>query len=422
MKVIKLNIVIAVLFLTIFSCKEDKKAPNGNLKASKESIYTFDIDENLDYCVNQAKKTLALIPKDSVFPRNIKTNEKDWKFVTFEDWTSGFWPGTLWYLYEHTNDEMWKKEADKFSRYLIPLSIREATDHDLGFQMFCSFGNGYRLTKNPEYKDIYIRTSDTLATLYNPKVGTILSWPVMVEKKGWPHNTIIDNMINLEMLFQASKTGGDSKLYDMAIKHAETTMNNHFREDYSTYHVIVYDKDSGEKIKGVTHQGYADETMWARGQAWAIYGFTMAYRETKEQKFLDFAHKVSKVYLDKLPNDLIPYWDFNAPNIPNEPKDASAAAVVASALIELSAYTKDKGLKNKYLQNAEGMLKELSSEKYQSRDEKSSFLLHSTGHYPNGSEIDASIIYADYYYIEALLRLKKIKSGHSLYNNQIAKN
>lgn len=412
----RLNIIWAlVIFVIVFSCKKNQKA----FKETEKTV--FNIDEKLDYCVAQATKTLALIPKDSVFPRNVKSNEKDWKFVDVEDWTSGFWPGILWYLYEHTGDEKWKTEADKFSRYLIPLSVRKATDHDLGFQMFCSFGNGYRLTGNSEYKDIYIKTADTLATLYNPTVGTILSWPIMVKKKGWPHNTIVDNMINLEMLFQASKTGGDSKLYDIALKHAEKTMNNHFREDYTSYHVVVYDTISGNKIKAVTHQGYADESMWARGQAWGIYGFIMVYRETKDKKFLDFAHKLSKVYLDNLPKDSIPYWDFNAPNIPNEPKDASASAVVASALIELSTYTTDPDLKFKYIESAEAMLKELSSSKYLSGEANTSFLLHSTGHHPNGSEIDASIIYADYYYIEALLRLKKLKKGESFFT-QVVKN
>jgi unsaturated chondroitin disaccharide hydrolase len=297
---------------------------------------------------------------------------------------------------------------------LTPLSERPAIDHDLGFQIYSSFGNGYRLTNNKEYKDIIVRTSDSLAKLFNPKVGTILSWPRMVKAMGWPHNTIIDNMINLEMLFEASKQGNNRTLYDIALKHAETTMNNHFRKDNSVYHVVVYDSITGKKIKAITHQGYSDESMWARGQGWAIYGYTMVYRETKDPRFLDFAHKVTKVYLDRLPKDLIPYWDFDVPNITKEPRDASAAALVASALIELSTYTNDKTLAKSYLNKAEGMLQELSSSRYQSRDINSAFLLHSTGHYPNHSEVDYSIIYGDYYYIEALLRLKKLKSGNSL--------
>jgi unsaturated chondroitin disaccharide hydrolase len=192
-------------------------------------------------------------------------------------------------------------------------------------------------------------------------------------------------------------------------------MENHFRKDYSVYHVVVYDTVTGKKIKGVTHQGYSDSSMWARGQGWAIYGYTMVYRETKDPKFLDFAHKVTKVYLDRLPKDLIPYWDFDVPNVTKEPRDASAAALVASGLIELSTYTKDAVLAKTYLDKAEAMLVELSSKRYKSANKNTAFLLHSTGHYPNKSEIDHSIIYADYYYIEALLRLKKLKGGKDLF-------
>lgn len=376
---------------------------------------SFSTDKNLDYCVAQANKTLSVLPNGLTIPRNVAPGSKDWNTVGYKDWTSGFWPGILWYLYEYTGDAKWKVQADKYSRFLTPLSVSPALDHDLGFQVYSSFGNGYRLTQNKEYMDIVLKTSDTLATLYNPKVGTILSWPEMVKKMNWPHNTIVDNMINLEMLFEASKNGGNKHLYKMAVKHAETTMKNQFRKDYSVYHVVVYDTVTGKKIKGVTHQGYSDSSMWARGQGWAIYGYTMVYRETKDPKFLKFAHKVAKVYLNRLPKDLIPYWDFDAPKIVNEPRDASASALVASALIELSTYTKDKTLAKTYLDKAEAMLAELSSKRYQSGDVNSAFLLHSTGHYPNKTEIDYSIIYADYYYIEALLRLKKLKEGKDLF-------
>lgn len=372
----------------------------------KKETKSFDIKKQLEYCALQASKTLEVIPDNGIFPRSIPTGSQEWKFVDYKDWTSGFWPGELWYLYEATRDKKWEKEADKFSRFLMPLSVSKANDHDLGFQIFNSFGNGYRLTKNPAYKEIIIKTADTLATLFNPKVGTILSWP---HNKYGGHNTIIDNMMNLELLFWASKNGGSKKLYDIAVKHAETTMKNHFRPDYTSYHVLVYDYETGKKIKGITAQGYSDDSMWARGQAWAIYGFTMVYRETKDPKFLEFAHKLARVYLDKLTTeDLIPYWDFNAPGIPNEPKDASAAAIVSSALIELSTYTKDKILKKEYATKSKKMIVSLS-EHYQSQDVNSAFLLHSTGHKPAGSEIDCSINYADYYYLEALLRLQKLK-------------
>ena len=384
----------------------------GNKKPQKTENNTFDIDTELAYCEQQAAKTLTLIPKDGKsLPRNIAPDSQEWRFINYKDWTSGFWPGTLWYLYENTDDEKWKEQADTYSRYLTPLSVTPALDHDLGFQIFNSFGNGYRLTGNPEYKDIILKTADTLATLFNPNVGTILSWPRDVPNMEWPqHNTIMDNMINLELLFWASKNGGDKSLYDIAVSHADVTMKNHFRPDYTSYHVVVYDRETGEKIKGVTHQGYADNSMWARGQGWAIYGYTMVYRETGDKKYLDQAQKTAKAYLDHLPIDLIPYWDFDAPNIPNEPRDASAAALVASALLELSTFTKDSNLSKNYVEKAESMLEELSKN-YQSKDANSAFLLHSTGHKPSGSEIDYSINYADYYYLEALLRLKKLKSG-----------
>lgn len=368
---------------------------------------SFNIKKQLEYCAAQASKTLIVIPDDGTSPRTVPNGSKEWKFVDYKDWTSGFWPGELWYLYEATGDKKWEKEADKFSQFLKPLSVSKANDHDLGFQIFNSFGNGYRLTKNEAYKDIILKSADTLATLFNPKVGTILSWP---HHKYEGHNTIIDNMMNLELLFWASNNGGNKKLYDIAVKHAETTMNNHFRPDYSSYHVIIYNNETGEKIKGITAQGYSDDSMWARGQAWAIYGFTMVYRETKDPKFLDFAHKLARVYLDRLTTeDLIPYWDFNAPGIPNEPRDASAAAIVSSALIELSSYTKEAKLKNEYLTKSKKMIVSLSDH-YQSHNVNSAFLLHSTGHKPAGSEIDCSINYADYYYLEALLRLQKLKN------------
>ncbi|RJE74015.1 glycoside hydrolase family 88 protein [Reichenbachiella sp. MSK19-1] len=376
----------------------------------------FNVDQQLDYCVAQAKKTLQQLPNDSAsIPRNIPHDSDEWTLVKYRDWTSGFWPGTLWYLYEYTGDTELKNAADQFTMYLEPLSVESATDHDLGFQVYNSAGNGYRLTQNPEYKEMILKASDTLATLYNPVVGTILSWPVKTE---YPHNTIIDNMINLEMLSWAAKNGGTDSLKNIAETHADKTMNNHFRDDYSAYHVVIYDTINGNKIKGITHQGYADHTMWARGQGWAVYGYTMMYRETKNPEYLKTAHQTARVYLDRLPEDLIPYWDFDAPNIPNEPRDASAAALVASALLELSKYS-DEELAQEYVSKATAMLEELSTN-YQSGNKNSAFLLHSTGHMPNGSEIDASIIYADYYYVEALLRLKKLQQGEPVVNSVLA--
>lgn len=384
------------------------------MQACSEGKYSLDVDNELDYCHAQIGRTLSEL-KDAegridyaIMPRNIMDSLSTWhcREVSEKEWCGGFWPGVLWYDYEHTQNPEIKKEAERFTASLKFLSKIPAYDHDLGFLVFCSYGNGYRLTQNPEYKNVVLATADTLATLYNPNVGALLSWPRHVGAYGG-HNVIMDNMINLEILFWAAKNGGNPTLYDIAVSHANKTMENHFRSDYTSYHVAVYDTLSGNLLKNCTHQGYADNSMWARGQSWAIYGYTMVYRETKDVKYLDFAQKVTDVYLKNLPKDYIPYWDFNDPAIPNAPRDASAACVVASALLELHTYLpEEKG--RKYKDAAVRMLESLSSEKYQSRASKPSFLLHSTGHKPAGSEIDASIIYADYYYIEALLRLKNI--------------
>ena len=376
----------------------------------------FDADEALAYCDAQVRRTLdELAQRDggvdyTMMPRNIADSASHWycSKVTKDEWCAGFWPGILWYDYEYTNDPDIRQEAEKFTASLEYLTYEPAYDHDLGFLMFCSYGNGYRLTRNESYRQAILRSAEALSALFNPKVGTMLSWPRNVAMFGG-HNTIMDNMINLEMLFWAAKNGGDKKLYDMAVSHADTTMKYHFRPDYTSYHVAVYDTLTGEFVKGVTHQGYDDNSMWARGQAWAIYGYTVVYRETKEPRFLDFVQKVADVYLEHLPDDYVPYWDFNDPAIPYAPRDASAACVVASALLELSGYVSpEKG--QEYKKAAVCMLESLSSDKYRSGKSKPAFLLHSTGNYPSHSEIDAAIIYADYYYIEALMRLKRMKS------------
>ncbi|HBI57487.1 MAG TPA: glucuronyl hydrolase [Porphyromonadaceae bacterium] len=393
-------------------------AYTGCVNASAET--ELDIDGDLAYCNAQIHRTLDGLRGNSdtidytMMPRNMEGDATCWhcRKADKEEWCGGFWPGILWYNYEATGDTTIRKEAEKFTSSLEFLSKIPAFDHDLGFLMFCSYGNGYRLTRDPHYRQVIIDTADSLATLYNPNVGTILSWPRNVKMLGG-HNTIMDNMINLEMLFWAAKNGGGSNLYDIAVKHAETTMKHHFRPDFTCYHVAVYDSVSGDFIKGMTHQGYADNSLWARGQSWAIYGYTMVYRETRDPRFLDFAQKVTDVYLDRLPEDYVPYWDFDDPRIPDAPRDASAAAVVASALLELQGYVQPEQSK-KYLAAAEKMLASLGSDAYRSGDRRPAFLDHSVGHHPAGSEIDAAIIYADYYYIEALLRKKKLEEKHDV--------
>lgn len=374
---------------------------------------SIDAENELNYCSEQIKKAINEFDNTLMVPRNILSGQDKWNLVPvrIEEWTAGFWPGVLWYNYEHEQTDEALQSAVHYTELLEPLTKLSAYDHDLGFQIFCSYGNGYKLTGNEEYKQIVLNAADTLATMFNPNVGTMLSWPREVDNGRFaPFNTIIDNMINLEMLYWAAKNGGNKKLADIATKHAETTMEHHFREDGSNYHVVIYNPESGEFIKGVTHQGFADHTMWARGQAWAIYGYTFVYRETGDKKFLRFAEKVTDLYLSRLPNDYVPYWDFDAPDIPYAPKDASAAAIVASALLELSQLEDNNDKAIEYKKAAIKMLKELSSERYQSRNQNSALLMHSTGHWPNNSEVDASINYADYYYIEALTKLKQMEN------------
>lgn len=390
----------------------------GAAMATKSDTLNPDLD--LAYCDRQIGRSVDQLRDASgkidysMMPRNIAADSTRWHLrpVCPEEWCSGFWPGILWYDYENTKDEKTLKLARDYSREMHKILERPVFDHDLGFLLFCSLGNGFRLTGDPGYKRDILNAADSLATLYNPKVGTILAWPRNVEMFGG-HHTIMDTMINLEMLFWAAKNGGNPYLYDIAVKHAETTMRNQFRDDYTCYHVAVYNSETGEFRRGCTHQGYSDESTWARGEGWAIYGYTVVYRETGEKRFLDFVTKVADTYLSRLPGDYVPYWDFDDPRIPDCPRDASAACVVASGLLELSRYVDDE-TSERYMDAATKMLASLGSDRYRSNERNPSFLLHSTGHHPAGSEVDASIIYADYYYIEALTRLKHIMAGEPI--------
>ncbi|MFI8605526.1 glycoside hydrolase family 88 protein [Cellulophaga baltica] len=385
---------------------------------TKKEAPVFSAQEMLDESVIKTKKTLkGLSVKDS-FLRNIPENQTTWESVGVNDWCSGFWPGVLWYAYEASNDASLKKEAEAFTAPIKTIAYNSARNHDIGFMVYCSFGNGYRITGNPEYKEVLLSAADTLATLYNDKVGSILSWPEKREE--YAHNTIIDNMMNLELLFWAAKNGGDQRLYDIATSHAEVTMNNLVRKDNSLYHLGSFNEETGEFLKGYTHQGYADESMWARGQTWGIYGFAMAYRETGRKDFLETSIKLADHFLERLPEDGIPFWDFDDPKIPNAPKDASAAAIAACGMFEIANLVEDVTLKNKFNTAATKFVEILSSDAYYSGDKNQALLLHSTGHLPNNSEIDMPIIYADYYYMEALMRLKKLEEATA--TKAVAKN
>lgn len=355
--------------------------------------------------VEKYKAGMAAYPDNNLNPRNIEPNGEV-NFVKSSDWTSGFYPGSLWYIYELTGDTIFKLAAQKCTEILENEKFNAVT-HDMGFKMYCSFGNGFRLTNDSTYSDILLQSAKTLITRFNPKVGCIRSWDHHAHL--WQFPVIIDNMMNLELLFWAFHQTGDSVYYNIAVSHANKTIENHFRADFSSYHVINYDTLTGEVINKHTHQGIAHESAWARGQAWGLYGYALMYRETKDSAYLNQAISIADYILThpNLPDDLIPYWDFNDPDIPNAPRDASAAAVISSALFELSAYVSDSNAN--YYSVADAILTTLSSSAYfAAKDAKHHFLLeHSTGNWPRNSEIDCPIIYADYYYLEALLRKQK---------------
>jgi unsaturated chondroitin disaccharide hydrolase len=212
-------------------------------------------------------------------------------------------------------------------------------------------------------------------------------------------------MMNLELLFWASKNGGEKSLDSMARSHALATMQNHFRPDGSTYHVISYDSTTGAVLAKETHQGYAHESVWSRGQAWAIYGFTMTYRETGDERFLETAKRAADYFLGHLPDDGVPYWDFLAPDLLLQPRDVSAAAIASSALFELSGFVDVRQQRKAYRSAAERILSSLCQAPYLSeRSGSSGILNHAVGNLPARTEIDVSLIYADYFFIESIVR------------------
>ena len=314
------------------------------------------------------------------------------------DWTSGFFPGSLWLAYELTGDERLLLDAVDYTNKMLPATFYTGT-HDLGFMVGCSYGNALRLCPNDSLKTVIIRTADNLASRFNPEIGAIRSW----DFGPWNFPVIIDNMMNLELLFQASKLTGDNKYKDIAIRHADKTMACHFRPDMTSYHVVSYNPDGSIETRQ-TFQGRSDESAWARGQAWGVYGYTVCYRETGDKKYLEFAQKIADMIISRVKTeDHIPLWDYDAPNLPTTPRDASAAAVTSSALFELCGYLPDG---QKYFNYAESILRSLSSPEYLAEPGTNcGFILkHSTGSLAHGSEIDVPLNYADYYYLESIKR------------------
>ncbi len=403
---------LLAVILTASGCQTRSSRSHEDLQLSLEYI-----DEQLDGAVLQIKVLAEGVPADRM-PRTFQgdtsvTSDTRW-------WTSGFYPGSLLYLYEYSGDEELLRLAKDKLQILEQEKYNKGT-HDLGFMLYCSFGNALRLTGDTAaYKEILLTGAESLISRYNPTVKAIRSWG------GWTYPVIIDNMMNLEFLTQATKLSGDSKYYDIAVIHANTTIQNHYRSDYSSYHVIDYNPEDGSIVGRKTAQGAFDESAWARGQAWGLYGYVMMYRETGDETYLDFAKNVAAFILGhpNMPEDLVPYWDFNAPDLPDDSpyatqykanRDVSTASILASALIELSTYT-DGEESAKYLTTAENMLQSLSAAPYKADiGTNGGFILQrSVGSIPHNSEIDVPLTYADYYYIEALMRYRRLLEGKTL--------
>lgn len=333
------------------------------------------------------------------------------KMVETKDWTSGFVSGSFWYMYEYTRDPGWLNSAERWTVALESQKNNTRT-HDVGFIMFNSYGNGLRLTGNEAYEPVLVQSANSLMTRYSPVVGATRSW----DFGEWSFPVIIDNMMNMELLYSVSQMTEDQKFADAATNHASTTLKNHFRPDYSSFHVVDYDPETGAAIHKQTHQGISDDSAWARGQAWGLYGYTMVYRFTREEEFLKQAEKIAGFYLNhpNLPEDKIPYFDFDVPNDPDieNYRDSSAAGVAASALLELAAYVSEPQA-SRYREAALSMLRSLASPAFSAETGSNGhFLLkHATGRWQANDEVDAALNYADYYYLEALLRCSQLNTN-----------
>lgn len=391
-----LNVVIAVFLV---SC-------NGQSKQTGEVAYS--IDENIAFADNQYGLMLAML-EDSGKTLNPKSfiNGK-MKFIPPQEWTSGFFPGSLWYLYELTGDEKWIEPATIQTEALDTIQYF-TNNHDVGFMIGCSYGNALRLTGKEEYKEIIIQAARSLSTRFNPSTGVIQSWNAN-PKKDWEYPVIIDNMMNLELLFDATEYSGDSTFYNIAVSHADNTIKNHYRPDYSTWHVIDYNKTDGSVRHRNTHQGYNDESSWSRGQSWGVYGYVLCYRKTNNPAYLTQAERALEFIANhpNYPEDGIPYWDFDSPDIPNTYRDTSAASILASALYEISTYSS----KMDYKEWADKIMLSLNRPEYRAETGENGFFIlkHAVGSLPHNSEVDVPLNYGDYYFLEALKRKIDLES------------
>lgn len=378
----------------------------SSCSGTKEEGLSEMISRSLDRAHSQALYLAkSAEPLEGQLPRTFENGEL--KTADYRSWICGFFPGTLWQLADRfPEDTALKSYAREFTDRIAPAQYLTDT-HDLGFMVFCSAGKAYEVTHEEKYREMVLTAAKSLSTRFSGKTGVIMSWN---PSEKWRYPVIIDNMMNLEMLEWAGKESADSSMLNIALSHARTTLKNHFRDDYSCYHVVSYDPETGIAEKKQTHQGYSDDSAWARGQAWALYGFTMMYRETHEEDFLAQAKNVANYIAGnpRLPEDGVPYWDFDDPAAPETPRDASAAAVMAHGFLELSLYDTENA--GRWREIATKQLRTLSSPEYLAAPgEEGGFILkHSVGNKNKNSEVDVPLSYADYYYVEALLLLENI--------------
>lgn len=365
------------------------------------------VGENIAFVTEQYGLLLQSIVNPAKLQNPKSFSDGKMKFIPPQEWTSGFFPGSLWYIYELNGDENLKNAAIQYTEMLDTIQYYTG-NHDVGFMIGCSYGNGYRLTGNENYKDVIIQAAKSLSTRFNPTVGLIQSWNAN-PSKDWEYPVIIDNMMNLELLFDATEFSGDSTFYHIAVTHADNTITHHYRPDYSTWHVIDYSKADGSVRHRNTHQGNADDSAWSRGQSWGVYGYVMCYRKTNDPKYLSQAENALAFIANhpNYPEDGVPYWDYNAPGIPDTWRDASAGSILASALYELSTYSD----KMDYKKWADKIMETLSGSGFRAPlSENGNFILmHSVGSLPHNSEVDVPLNYADYYFLEALKRKKDLE-------------
>ncbi|SEL74171.1 Glycosyl Hydrolase Family 88 [Parapedobacter koreensis] len=396
------------LILAIFFCSVDSLAQE---QVGQRLSETF-VRQKLDDAIQQYRILIPQVP-DGFFPSTYRKDDDSLGLVESKSWVSGFYPGTLLYLYEYSGNDDLLAEATKRLNLLEKEKNNTGT-HDLGFMLYCSFGHALRLTGSPDYERVLLTGAESLASRYHPKAGCIRSWDTNAATDQWQFPVIIDNMMNLEMLNWASRFSGNQTYQVISERHANTTLENHFREDNSSYHVIDYDTLSGKVRHKHTHQGAHHESAWARGQAWGLYGYTMMYRDTQKESYRQQAKKIADFILNhpNLPADKVPYWDLSIAPEANTPRDASAAAITASALLELSGYVAEQE-KETYEKAAEQMIFSLSQTPYSVETGAcGGFILdHSTGHLPANREIDVPLSYADYYYVEALTRYLRMLQG-----------